>query len=699
MNQLLSEYSFSYLFLGAGLALGYAWYLYRQSSATPWSKTTNYLLAALRFVVVFFICFLLLNPFVRQIANEYEKPVVVFAVDNSQSVALGADSLKRKQVAKDLQQLATDLQAKGFETTIQTFGQSAEQNLQDFGALTFNHLLSPLAELLQNIGQSYENRNLANIVLVSDGIYNQGNSPLYGSYKVPVHTISIGDSTPKKDIILKAIYHNELAYLGNKFPISTELYQSGFEGQTVEVRLKQNDKTIETKTITFAKNQSFQRIDFLPLATQKGMQHYVIEVQTLAGEFTTQNNSRHAYIDILDGKQKILLLAAAPHPDLKAIRAAIEKKDNYTLHLFIPNISPEGSYLPNEKYDLVIMHNLPNRQNFGSAVYQEFVNKNIPIWYIVGTETNLPVLNRQLDFLKINSRGMQYDKVTPAYHANFNKFTFEENKKSKFKKYPPATTFFATYQVGATADVVLYQQVGNVVTQNPLLLVNDNQGNKTGVLTAEGIWQWRMQEFTQDESQEAFDDLIQKTVQYLANKDDKRKFRIKTSPTDENNGGVTISAETYNDIYENIYGQKIELEVIDENKVATNYNFTNTTTNSNYRINGLKQGIYKVRASITINSKRETAQAEFTVTEQQTEALSTVADFDMLRQLAKQTGGIATNYQNLQPLSAVLQAQPATNLIHSSETIKELLHLHWLFFLLMGLLALEWFVRKFRGSY
>lgn len=695
MNQLLSEYSFYYLFLGALLAAGYAWLLYRKNETKPWTKTTNYGLAALRFSLILLLCFLLLNPFVRQIANEYEKPVVVFAIDNSQSVALTADSLKVRQTLTKLEALASNLRIQGFEPIFQDFA-TLQPDLQ---AIKFNHLLSPLSDLLQGIGQNYENRNLASIVLLSDGIYNQGNSPLYTNYKTPIYTIGIGDSTPQKDVLIKAVYHNELAYLGNKFPIAAEIYQAGFEGQIAEVTLKQNEQIIDRKTLVFKDKQSFQRLDFLPLATQKGMQHYTIEVQSLAGEFTTKNNIRHLYIDILDGKQKILLLAAAPHPDIKAIRSAVEKKDNYSLDVLIPNISPEGSYKPNEKYDLVIMHNIPNQQGFGNKEFQEYTAKKIPIWYIVGTETNLSALNKQVDFLKINSRGMQYDKVMPLFNSNFNKFSYEESKKAKLKKYPPATTFFATYQLGATAEVILYQQVGNVPTQNPLLLVSDNQGTKTGVLTAEGIWQWRVQEFTQDESQEAFDELVLKTVQYLASKDDKRKFRVKSSMREDNNGGVTFEAETYNDIYENIYGQKIELVITNEKKVATNYNFVNTDANFKYRINGLSQGVYQFRASTTLSGKTETSQGEFTVTEQQTEALSTLADFDLLRQLAKQSGGIFANYQNLEPLQTALQAQKPVSLIHSSETIKEILHLKWLFFVLILLLAVEWFVRKFSGAY
>jgi hypothetical protein len=37
--------------------------------------------------------------------------------------------------------------------------------------------------------------------------------------------------------------------------------------------------------------------------------------------------------------------------------------------------------------------------------------------------------------------------------------------------------------------------------------------------------------------------------------------------------------------------------------------------------------------------------------------------------------------------------------IYSSEQVRELIESRWLFFLFLGLLAIEWFIRKFNGGY
>ena len=90
------------------------------------------------------------------------------------------------------------------------------------------------------------------------------------------------------------------------------------------------------------------------------MQHYVVQVQAMEGEFTLQNNIKNVYIDVLDSKEKILVVAASPHPDIKAIRSIVERNENYEFEVYIPGLSPEAdrTFKPDNKYDLVIFHDM-----------------------------------------------------------------------------------------------------------------------------------------------------------------------------------------------------------------------------------------------------------------------------------------------------------------------------------------------------
>ncbi|TAG69556.1 MAG: VWA domain-containing protein, partial [Runella slithyformis] len=287
-------------YVGFCLLLGavYAFLLYQPAPA--WSKQINWLLAFLRGALVSLIAFLLLAPLLRSIQTRTDKPKVVLAIDNSESlVNYGPKWLP------ELAKLRENLAEAGLEVTTQTLN---NENLQaELPSLRFDQRSSNLSELLSNAKNNYEGRNLTDVVLLTDGISNQGLTPTFGTYPFRVHTVGIGDTLPKRDVSLKAITANKIAYLGNQFPIQADIVASGFAGRTVGVTLKQNGNPVARQVITFKQNNDFQQVTFQTTSNLKGVQHYVVEVEALSGEFTTKNNRRDVYLDIVDGKEKILL--------------------------------------------------------------------------------------------------------------------------------------------------------------------------------------------------------------------------------------------------------------------------------------------------------------------------------------------------------------------------------------------------------
>lgn len=697
MTNLFTEYSPYFLILCVLAGLIYAILLY--TKASPWSVSLNRLLAAMRFVLVVIICFLLLNPFIRLIKNYFEKPVIVFAIDNSQSIPLGSDTTASNKLKNDLDLLANELKEKEFETNIQTF--SDTKTNENIASVKFDNQTTNLGSLLSAIQSNYENKNLMGVVLLSDGIYNQGIAPTYSTYNMNIHTIGIGDTVAQSDLNLKAVYHNKIAYLGNKFPIVADINNTGFLGKQTSVVLSKNGNVLDTKTINFTKENDIQQIQFLVEAKDKGMNHYVVEMKTLSGEFTTRNNTKHIYIDILDSREKILLVAASPHPDIKAIRAAIGKNENYQLDVFIPELMPAEQLKKNEKYDLMIFHQLPSKRGVAANnLLKELMAKNTSSIFIIGGETHLANFNNLQQGVSILASGFQTDKVTPAFNPNFSRFNFSDEQKSVVSKYPPITVPFGNYKLAQGAEVILFQRVGSLTIDKPLITVNENNEKKSAVIIGEGLWQWRLQEYAKNENQDAFDEFFPKLVQYVSTKEDKRKFRINTTSNEYFSGeSVLFETEVYNDIYEKIFGQKIDLQLLDEKGQRTAYTYTNASDGFKYKINGLPQGIYQFKATTTIDGKVENATGEFTIKELQMEALNTTADFNLLRQLSKQTGGIFVSSQDIAALKNKLLTTQAQSVIHSSEDVSELINLKWLFYLLITLASVEWFIRKFRGGY
>jgi hypothetical protein len=258
---------------------------------------------------------------------------------------------------------------------------------------------------------------------------------------------------------------------------------------------------------------------------------------------------------------------------------------------------------------------------------------------------------------------------------------------------------FGKISVPIQASPLLYQQVGNLSTQKPLLAVEE-ENRKVAVLLGEGIWRWRLSEFDRTENTLAFDEVFGKLIQYLSTTDDKRKFRsypIQQEFMDTN--PVIIESQVYNDVYEPVYGNTIAIQITSESGKRNQYSYVTSPGNSRYQIGGLKEGVYRYQAKTTINQKEETVHGEFAVVSHQIELQNLTADHDLLRRLSANTGGQFYRASAVDQLNASLSSKEATSVIHTEESFQSVIKLKWIFWILLTFISVEWFSRKFWGGY
>lgn len=673
--------------------IGYAVALYQADA--PWGRRLNLGLAALRAVVVSTLCFLLLNFLLRQVTTSVEKKTVVLAVDNSESVGPSGSPL-----LVPLRELQSQLRAKGFEVEVQTLTDAAAPTLD---SLNFREKTTNLSALLSRVKSTFEGRNVTDVVLLSDGIVNQGASPTYGTYPFPIHTLAVGDTTPRRDVNLKTVYANKVAYLGNQFPIQADVVATGFAGRAATVTLRQGGAVLAQQVVRFPQDEALVPLSLLTTARTKGLQHYVVEVSALPGEFSTRNNRQDVYLDVIDGKQKILLAAAAPHPDIKALRSLLEKNENFEVDVQVlsPGVATPGGATPaaNKKYDLLVLHQLPDAANTSGGYLRRLLDSETPVLFVLGNQSGTNAFNGLQTAVQIQVTPGQSDRVTGAFNATFNRLNFDAERLNLLRQLPPMTVPFGEYRLGANSEVVLYQRVGNTLTQKPLLVVNSG-ARRTAVLLGEGLWQWRLEEFALTEKQEIVDDLFLKIVQYVSARDDKRKLRVYPLQNEYRLGEtVTFETEIYNDIFERIYGQTVQLTLTGERGPARPYTYTITEGNTRFSISALPAGVYRYRAASTVLGRVETATGEFVVKDEQLEALNPTADFNLLRQLSQQTGGQFFTGSQWGKLQQFLLDRQVPDRLRGTEDLREPINLRWLFFLLLGLLTAEWGLRKYFGGY
>ncbi|MCY7356097.1 MAG: VWA domain-containing protein, partial [Rudanella sp.] len=429
-------------------------------TVSAWDRNVRYGLAALRFVAVSLLCFLLVNPLIRSIRTLTEKPKVVLAIDNSESVA-AAGRPALNAALSNLQTLRQQLAGEGLDISVRTLGDTTTE--ADLVKIPFTQRATNLSGLLANIRNDYEGRHLTDVVLITDGIFNQGLSPTFGQYPFAVHTVGLGDTIPKRDIAVKGVVANRIAYLGNQFPIQVEVTSNGFQGRAGTVVLRQGGREVGRQTVSFGAAQTFGAVTFQTTATQKGVQHFVVEVIPQAGEFSTKNNRQDVYLDVIDGREKVLLLGLNPHPDLKAIRSILERNQNYELDVRVL-IGSETPPPTDKKYDLIILHQIPDNAGASANVVQLLMsnNKTTPILFVLGNQSSVAPFNTLNPVMQVTAQPGQSDKVTARYNDAYKQLNLDPARLEIISKLPPLSVPYGDFKLMPGSEVVLWQQVGSV---------------------------------------------------------------------------------------------------------------------------------------------------------------------------------------------------------------------------------------------
>ncbi len=660
----------------------------------PWSKGMNTLLFSFRAVLAFFLSFLLLGPIVKQISNLYEKPAFIILHDNSSSIREATDSVTRNALHEKINETKELLNNKGYKSEI--------HNLSDDNTSGFKYsgTSSDINGALKRIANRYEGQNVAGVILISDGIYNGGLSPLYSNYNFPVHTIGIGDTTVRADIALKNIAYNKIAYQGNKFPLRAEVQVKNISASGITATLLKRGKVIEKQTKNFSQGQLLT-FDFQALADEQGIQKYDVQIETRPEEYNIKNNRSSVFVEVVEGRKKILCVAAAPHPDIKALREVITKNSNYEFILHIPDVSQQqASVLTPDNIDLVIFHQSPDLRGKTTQIFQNFIKSKSSVFLILGHQSNLQQLAHHNLPIQFESIPREYDEVTPVINPAFSNFNISAEASTAFSNFPPVSVHFGKMQISAGVSPVLFQRVGSITTEKPLLVLGTQDSKKIGLMLGEGLWRWRLNEYDRTENTVFFDEVFGKLIQFLSTTDDKRKFRsypVRQEFSDTE--AVVFESQVYNDIFEPVYGNTVEIDITNESGQRSNYNYVISPGNTRYQIGGLKEGVYRYRSRTLLNGKTEEVRGEFAVVERQAELQNLTADFDLLRKLSSNTGGNFYKVSEAEALKSFLQKTEATSVIHSEETYDSLINLKWVFWLLLILISAEWGLRKFHGSY
>ncbi len=699
MPELSFQYPAWFFVLCVLLGLGYAALLYYRDNTfaeqSPWLRRGLFFL---RWLVITLLSALLLSPLLKRTITEAKKPIVALLQDQSESVGATMDEAAWNQYKQNWQAMRDALN-ENYEVHELAFGDQVREGI-DF---KFEDKVTNLSEALRDVYDRYGAQNLGAIVMATDGIYNEGSSPAYSGAPIaaPVYTVALGDTTPKKDLFLKRVFHNNIVYLNDKFTLQVDVAATNCAGgQTVlTVGKREGDQvtTLQSLPVNIAGNDFFATKTIELEATKPGVAQYVVTLTKLAGEASTVNNAKEIFIDVLDARQKILILGNSPHPDLSALRQMLDLNKNYAVT--VGYIAEPG--LDVGKYDFVILHNLPSRTNDAAGVLRVLNDKRIPRFFIAGMQTQFTQFTQAQGLVNAQSDGEQSDDTQGFISPRFAAFSISPRALEELPKFNPVLSPFGNFSETPQAQVVLYKRIGKVNTEQPLLVVGETNGIKTGVFLGEGLWKWRLFDFLQHQNQDIFDEVMGKTIQYVSLKEDKRKFRVNLDKTVYNeNEPVIFGAELYNDNYELTNDPDVAISIKNQDNREFSYTFNKLGKAYTLDAGILPVGNYTFRASTAFNGQQLSFDGRFSVRPLQLEFFATTANHGVLRQLSGQYGGATVGPDALASIAELIKNKETIKpVIYQTTKTNPIINLKWIFALLAALLAAEWFLRRYFGAY
>nr|BFF40863.1 hypothetical protein BACY1_26680 [Tenacibaculum mesophilum] len=598
-------------------------------------------------------------------------------VDNSLSTQFFKEEKKVQELILKVES-NEELQDK-FNVQYFSFG----NDIKVLDSLSFAETQTDISKAIDAVNELNKDKNAATI-LITDGNQTQGNDYEFSSTKHKIFPVVIGDTIRYQDIQISQLNVNKYSYVKNKFPVEALLYYEGKETVNTTFSIVKKGNRVFSKRVRFSPENPVQTVTANLVSATKGVHYYTASISSIANEKNTKNNYKSFSVEVLDEQTKVLLLSSFLHPDLGALKKAIESNKQRKVDIALI----QDRNIDLDAYQFFVLYQ-PNS-------YFKTTLEKIPSNFLLvsGTKTDWNFLNSQS--LGIQKRAInQKEEYTAIYNPDFLTFYQED---IGFGQFPPLQDKFGEVQLKKESQSLLYQKYAGVETTQPLLSTFEENDKKYAVLFGEGIWKWRAASYLKEKNFESFDTFVGNLVQYLASTKKRKRLDVKAQRLYAANEPITISAFYVDKNYQFDSRASLELTITNlETKAKKSIPFSLFNNSYQVAVEGLASGEYSY--TVTVKNQNISSSGRFKIEDYQIEEQFTNANFKKLEQLALKTNGAIAYVDKVDELLKKIQEDASFYTTQKSITKKQsLVDWKWLLLLIIILLSIEWFVRKYYGK-
>jgi hypothetical protein len=671
-----------YILLCLFASAAFTWLLYKK--ATRFEKPWNYVLSSLRFLSGFLLFSLLLSPFISLKLNRESRPELLVYFDKSFSTTESNELYEK--VKSDASRLNSKFNLRFFDFA---------GNVLNHGDSGINKASTDLGLVASHCNEFGESRNTSAMLVVSDGIFNRGQNPLFVSLnKNPrVFTLGLGDTIQYPDVKVTGLQLNESVFLGSEFVIEASISGKQLLEKAWTAVLSENGREVARKSGAFQGKDGFERIEFRLKAGSPGLKQYSIYIEYSGRESNKVNNTSAAVTEVVDTRKKIQMVMHSSHPDIGALRRLIEDQARYTLQVAAPGELPSPG-----SADIFIVHGMP--ADAREASWIEGLKKgNKSFWVISSLQTATEQLG-PLSGISLPSGGSKTEDAQAYPEKSFSEFEPEPGWDKKLLTWPPLKVRYGKFAENASHKVLLRQKIGSVETAYPLFMVRNEGKGREAYLLGEGIWKWRMKDYVKGEGSLVFDDLVGKLLQYLGASSSEKKFICRSIRRDYNPGEQVVLIAENRDAAGNLVNQaNCNLSISGPGGFSRTASMYRSNKSYRFDVGSVPAGSYNFKASLD-GIPGLTSSGVFFVNDAGMERADKVANHGLLRQWSIKSGGrFFTLADYKKAMDYIANDSMAKPLIYEENSVTDLIHAKWFFLLIVVFLSAEWIIRKYLGQY
>lgn len=635
----------------------------------------------LRFITIFSILLLIVNPKFQQVTISTQKPNLVLAIDNSNSI----DYLKQREYSKKIIDTLISnkkLQSK-FNIETYTFGEVVKAS----NHVTFDEKQTNIDQTFQQLSQIYK-ETISPTVIITDGNQTYGNDYefAYATYKQPIYPVILGDTIKHVDLKIQQLNVNKYAFLKNQFPVETIVVYNGETPINTRFVVTNGATVVYSEALNFNKTNNSKIINFKLPANSVGVHVYKAYVEALPNEKNTINNIKNFAVDVIDQKTKIALVSDLLHPDLGAFKKSIEANEQRSVTFF--NTNDVLSQI--NDFQLVILYQPNSKFNKLLDVLQT-QNKNSLT--VIGTKTDLKFVNSVAKHYTYDITN-QTESYQAALNQSFAPYLVDD---INFESFPPLQSPYGTAQFSVPYETLLHKTVNGLLKNDPLLATFETNGRREAVLFGENIWQWRAHSYLKSKSFQDFDNFLGKLMQYLASNKPKSRLNLEYESFYNGHTNVIVKAEFFDKNFNFDARETLNIKVTDViSKKTSTFPLILNTNNYQVDLSNLPASDYTFTVSAT--KEKISKSGTFKILEYNVEQQFLNADVTKLQQLATNSTGVYVFADGVSKLTNNLLADKRFVTLQKSHK-QQLPLVDWKYLLIIIALslAIEWFLRKYNG--